>query len=84
MFASFEQKIECSPLLVTQRKKLPPFDQSQIIMAVVVAYIIYLLNTLYCIMKYNLNTANSLMYIDKSTINFTNGKQFCGKTLDGM
>ena len=24
------------------------------------------------------------MYIDKSTINFTNGKQFCGKTLDGM
>jgi hypothetical protein len=22
------------------------------------------------------------MYIDKSTINFTNGKQFCGKTLD--
>ena len=24
------------------------------------------------------------MYIDKSTINFTNGKQFCVKTLDGM
>jgi hypothetical protein len=22
------------------------------------------------------------MYIDKSTINFINGKQFCGKTLD--
>jgi hypothetical protein len=46
MFASFEQKIECSPLLVTQRKKLPPFDQSQIIMAVVVAYIIYLIHRL--------------------------------------
>jgi hypothetical protein len=24
------------------------------------------------------------MYINKSTINFTNGKQFCGKTLDGI
>jgi hypothetical protein len=31
MFVSFEQKIECSPLLVTNIKKLPPFDQSQII-----------------------------------------------------
>jgi len=24
------------------------------------------------------------MYIDKLTIYFSNGKQFCGKTLDGM
>jgi len=24
------------------------------------------------------------MYIDKSTIYFSNGKQFCGKTRDGM
>jgi hypothetical protein len=35
-------------------------------------------------MKYNWNTANARMYIDKSKIYFINEKQFWGKTLDGM
>jgi hypothetical protein len=54
MFVSFEQKIECSPLLVTnERKKLPPFDQSQIIFSgiyrccsiynIFIKYIVFLL-----------------------------------------
>ena len=30
------------------------------------------------------NTGKTLMYIDKSTIYFSNGKQFWGKTLDRM
>ena len=51
----------------------------QIFIALVVAYIVYLLNTLSFIMKYNSNTANTRMYIDKSTINFTNENNFAGK-----
>ena len=53
MFVSFEQKIECSPLLVTNVKKEITSLFLQVFIAVVVAYIIYLLNTLYFIMKYN-------------------------------
>jgi len=34
-------------------------------------------------MKYIKNTAKTRMYMDKSTIYFSNGKQFCGKMLDG-
>jgi hypothetical protein len=75
-------------LLVTNVKKLPPFDQIQIFflqvfIAVVVAFIICFLNTFHFIMKYIKNTAKTRMYMDKSTIYFSNGKQFCGKMLDG-
>jgi hypothetical protein len=35
-------------------------------------------------MKYIYNTAKTRMYIVKSTIYFSNGKQFCGKMLDEM
>jgi len=41
----------------------------------------YLYTTLYFIMKYINNTAKTRMYIDKSTIYCSNGKQFCGKTI---
>ena len=41
----------------------------------------YLYTTFYFIMKYIQYTAKTRMYIDKSTIYFSNGKQFCLNTI---
>ena len=45
---------------------------------------IYLLNTLYFMMKYIWNTAEIRLHMDKSNIYFSNGIINCGKTLNGM
>ena len=57
--------------------KLPPFDQIQIFLQVfisVVTFIIYLLNTLYFMMKYIWNTAEIRLHMDKSNVYFSNEK----------
>jgi hypothetical protein len=64
-----------------------PFDQIQlfflhVFISVVVTFIIYLLNTLYFMMKYIWNTAEIRLHMDKSNIYFSNGNINCGKTLN--
>ena len=43
--------------------------------------IMYLYTTLYSIMKYIKLLLKTRMYIDKSTIHFSNGNKFCGKMI---
>ena len=66
-----------------KKKKLSPFEQSQMFIAFVVAFIIHAFIN-YSVFYYEiyLNYCQDMgVYIDKSTIYFSNGKLFCGKTL---
>jgi hypothetical protein len=72
--------IECSPLLVTKVKTeiTSLWPNSKVFITVVVAFIICLLNTLHFYYEIHLNYYQDTdVYIDKSTIYFSNMENNC-------
>ena len=81
MFAYFELIIECSPLLVTdvKTKFVSIYRCCSSMYDIFIKYIVF-----YYEIKIKILPRHECMYIDKSTIYLSNGKQCCEKTLDGM